>query len=93
MDIFNRVFQRDNVDGLGCVDFVQNGGQRGGFAGAGGAGDKHQAGFFLGDLLENFRELQLVQRGDDGVQLAADDGIISALGKNIDAETALSESA
>ena len=89
MNIFHRVFQSDDVEGLGCVDFVQNGGQCGGFAGAGGAGDKNQAGFFLRDELENFRELQLIQRGDDRIQLAADDGIISALGEDIDAETAL----
>ena len=47
MDVFHRVFQRDDVDGLGAVDFVENGGQRGGFAGTGRAGDQHQAGFFL----------------------------------------------
>ena len=46
MNIFHRVFQRDDVDRLGLVDFVQNRRQRGGFAGAGRAGDQHQAGFF-----------------------------------------------
>ena len=45
MDELDRVFQRDDVDGLGLVDLVQHRGQRRGFAGAGGAGDEHQAGF------------------------------------------------
>ena len=89
MDIFHRVFQGDDVDGFAPVDFVQNGGQRGGFAGTGGAGDQHQAGFFLGDFLENLRELQLVQSGDGRIKLAADDGIVSALREDVDAEAGL----
>ena len=43
MHEFDRVFQRDDVDGPGVVDLVQNCSQGGGFAGAGGAGDQHQA--------------------------------------------------
>jgi hypothetical protein len=53
VQIFDRVFQRDDVDRLGAVDLVENGRERGGFAGAGRAGDQDQAGFFLG---ESFRE-------------------------------------
>ena len=48
MDKFHRVFQGDDVDGLGFVDLVEHGGQGGGFAGAGRAGDEDEAGFFLG---------------------------------------------
>ena len=89
MDVFHRVFQRDDVDGLGAVDLVEDGGQGGGFAGTGRAGDEHQAGLFLGDLLEDVRELQLFQRRNVGVQLAADDGIIAALREDVDAEAGL----
>ena len=72
MNKFDRVFQRDDVNGLGVVDLVEDGGQRGGFAGAGRAGDQHQAGFFARNLLDDLREVQRFQRRDDGVQLAAE---------------------
>ena len=40
------------------------------------------------EFLDNFRELQ-VQRGDDGVELAQHDGVIAALGEDVDAEARL----
>src|SRR5674476_1304094 len=86
---FHRVFQRHDVRGLAVVDFIQNCRQRGGFAGAGRAGDENQPGFFARKLLQNVRELEFFQSGNLRAQLAADGGIISALRKNIHAETRL----
>jgi len=51
------------MNGAWKVDFVENSGQRCGFTGTGCAGDKHEAGFFLGDLLENFREFNFSSVG------------------------------
>ncbi len=86
MHEFHGVFERDDVNRFGQVDFVQDCGQRGGFAGAGGAGDDHQTGLFLWNVLEDLRHLQFFQRRDGGGQLAADRGIIAALRKDIDAK-------
>ncbi len=86
---FHRVFQRDDMDGLGLIDLVEDGGERGGFAGTGRAGDKDQPGLFLGDFLEDFRGLQFLQRRNDDVQLAADDRVIATLRKHIHPETGL----
>src|SRR5581483_9441349 len=87
VDELDRVLQRDDVDRLLKIDFVEQGGEGRRFARAGGAGDQHKAGFFLGNFFENVGHLQLVQRRDDGVQLAADDRVIAALREDVDAET------
>ncbi len=87
MHEFHRVFERDDVAGLGFVDLVKDGGERRGFAGAGRAGDEDQAGFFLRQFLEDFRQAQLFQRRNLRGQLAQDGGKISALRKDVDAET------
>src|SRR5205807_10134393 len=58
MYILDRIFQGDDVNGLRFVDLVQNGGQRGRLAAAGRARDQNEAGFFLSDLVKNFRQPQ-----------------------------------
>src|SRR5262249_38582750 len=65
VDVLDGVFGGDDMDRLGMVDFVEDGGERGGLAGTGGAGDEDEAGFFLGDLANNLRELEPLERGDD----------------------------
>jgi len=89
MDIFNRVFQVTMWTGLDPLISFRIGGECGGFAGTGGAGDQHQAGFSFGDVLENLRKFQLIQRGMVAFKLAADDGIISALREYVDTEAGL----
>src|SRR5205085_2567129 len=83
---FHRIFQRDDVDGLGVVDLVQNRGEGGGFAGTGGARDQDEAGFFPWDLLDDFRKSQPFQRRNFSVQFAANYRVIAALRKDADAE-------
>ena len=60
MHEFNRIFQRDDVNGLGLVDLIENGRESGGLAAAGGAGHQNQAGLFLGDFLENGRQVRAI---------------------------------
>jgi hypothetical protein len=50
---FNRIFQRDDVDVPGLVDFVQHGGHGGRLAHARAAGHKDDAVLFLDDLPES----------------------------------------
>ena len=87
MNEFDRIFQRDDVNWLGFVDLVEKGGQRRRLAAAGRAGDQNQAGFFLGDLLENRRQSETLERRDFAFELPHHDREMSLLPENIDAET------
>src|ERR1041385_7966067 len=78
------IFERHDVDRLHGVDLVDDGGEGGGFAGAGGAGDEDEAGFFPGGLEDDFREVQFRDGGDDGVEFAQDNGVVAALLKDVD---------
>lgn len=49
---------------LVAVDVVDDGGQRGGFTGTGGAGNQHQAGPHVGEFLDHRWNAQLFQRSD-----------------------------
>ena len=51
------VLQRDNVDGACAADLVEDRGQSSGFAGAGGAGDEHQASLLPRNVGDNLREV------------------------------------
>ena len=53
---FDGVFNGDDVIGAGGVDAVDHGGQGGGLAGTGGAGDQHQAALLFADLVDDARE-------------------------------------
>ena len=50
--------------GAGGVDVVDHGGQRGGLAAAGGAGDQDQPAGFIGQFFQHFGQAKLVQGGD-----------------------------
>src|SRR5437870_2657984 len=89
VNVFDRVLQRNDMNWLRPVDFVEHGGNRRGLSGAGGTRDEHQAGLFVGEQFDRFRELQRFEAGNGGVQLAADNGVVAALGENVDAETGL----
>ena len=71
---------------LSLVDLVDDGGEGRGLAGAGGAGDEHDAVALVGDLVELGRDAELLDRrhavGDD----AQDDRIGPALREHVDAE-------
>ena len=86
VQVLDRVLERDHVDVLGLVQLVEHGRERGRLAVAGRAGDEDEAVLFLDDLLENGRQLQLLDGGDLRVQLAHDDGVIAVLPEDIDAK-------
>ena len=50
------------MGGLGFVDVVDHGRQRGGFTRAGGAGNQHEAARVVGDFLEDARGFEVVER-------------------------------
>ena|ERR1017187_8062555 len=89
MNKLDRVFQRDDVDRPGVADLVENRGESGGFAGARRSGNEHQAGLFTWNLFDNLREVQRVQRWNNSVELAKNDGIVAALREDADTEACL----
>ena len=60
----DRVLDRHDVRGARRVDVVDHRRQRRALAGAGRAGDEHQAALLVGDLLQHRRQRQLVDRRD-----------------------------
>ena len=89
MHEFDGIFERDDVDRLGLVQFVQQGRQRCRLTGAGRAGDQHQPGFFLCNRVENRRQIELIDAWNVGRQFPQNDRVIAALGEDIDAEARL----
>ena len=87
--VFDRVLQGDDVHRASFVDLVQDGGQAGGLAGARGPGDKDDPVFFLGDLVHGLGQSALRDGRDLGLQLAADDGEVAALGEDVHPEAGL----
>src|SRR5882757_5603695 len=86
MHEFNRVLKSDDVNRLVFVDLVQQGGQRGGFAGTGCTSHQNQPRLFLRRHLENIRQLQVREGRNNRVQLAQNNRVVASLGKNVDAE-------
>ena len=89
VDELDRIFQRDDVVGLGAVDLVENGGERGRLARAGRAGDEHQPRLFPANLLEDRRQVQAFERGDDRVELAHDHADATLLAEDVHTEARL----
>ncbi len=56
--VFDRVFDGDDVLGFFVVDFVDEGGESSGFAGAGRAGDEDQAAVEFGETLDYGRDAE-----------------------------------
>src|SRR5277367_709384 len=88
VQIFDRVFDGDDVLGAQRIDAVNHGGERRGFAGTGGAGSENQATLLFANRGENARQLELF----DGANFCGDDAQnhadVAALLENVDAETA-----
>ena len=88
MQIFDRVFNGDDVLGAQRIDAVNHGGERGGFAGTGGAGGENQAALLFANGGENARELEFF----DGANFCGDDAQdhadVAALLEDVDAEAA-----
>ena len=86
MNELDRIFQGDDVDGLGLVDLVENGRESGGLATAGGACDQNKAGLLLGYFLENRRQVERLNGRHLCFEDAQDDGKISLLPEDTDTE-------
>ena len=89
MNELNRIFQRDDVDRLRLVNFIEHRRQSGGFTAAGRTGDEHEPGFLLRDLPENDGEMKCFQGGNGGFKPTQNDRKISALPENINAKARL----
>ena len=88
MQIFDRVFDGDDVLGAQGIDAVDHGGKRGGFTGTGGAGGENQAALLLADLRENARKLELFDGANFRRNHAQNHADVAALLKDVDAEAA-----
>src|ERR1700730_5313319 len=55
---FDWVLERDNVDGLGLIDLVEDASQSGRLSAAGGSGHQNESGFFFRHFTENLREAE-----------------------------------
>src|SRR5580658_3871485 len=88
VQIFDRVFDGDDVLGAQRVDAVNHRGECSGFAGTGGAGGENQAALLFANGGEYAREFEFFDSanfcGDD----AQDHADVAALLENVDAETA-----
>ena len=85
--VFDGIFQSDHMHGALLIDILQNGGQRGGLTGTGGAGEYNDAVEFLGHVEKRLRQLHIPDSGHFGFQLPQYDGILAGLGKDVDPET------
>ncbi len=86
MFVFDGVFDGYDMAGFMLVDFIDQGGERGGFAGAGCASDDHQAALQFRQGRNSRRKMQLIESRDLGGECADRGGGASALMMQIDAE-------
>src|SRR5688500_3959763 len=87
MEIFDRIFDRDNVILLLFVDDVDDGGLGGALARAGWSSDEHEAVAEFGDIREVRRKAERFQRRDFGRDDAHHDRVDAALLKDIYAKS------
>ena len=89
MNKLDRIFEGYDMDGLFFINLVQDRGQSGRFTATGCTGHKNEAGFFLGDFLEDRRQLQACDRRDLAFQFPQNDREMTLLAEDVDAETSL----
>src|SRR5271170_7026040 len=86
VEIFDRIFNGDDVLGAQRIDAVNHGGERRGLAGTGSAGGENQAALLFANGGENARQFELF----DGANFCGDDAQnhadVAALLENVDAE-------
>jgi len=61
--VFDRTFDSDNMARLGAVDFLEQGGESGGFSGPSGAADKDQAVMMVDELFEIGMKVEFLDSG------------------------------
>ena len=82
----DRILDREDVLGAVAVDPVEQRRERGRLAGAGRAGDEHEAARLLAEVVELLGHPQLVERADPGGDLAERGADALALEVRVDAE-------
>jgi hypothetical protein len=88
VQIFDRVFDGDDVLGAQRIDAINHRGERGGFAGTGGAGGENQAALLFANRGEDAWQLEFFDGANfcgDNAQNHAD---VAALLEDVDAEAA-----
>ena len=88
VQIFDRVFDGDDVLGAQRIDAVNHGGERGGFTGTGGAGGQDQAALLFADLREDARQLEFFDGANFRRNHAQNHADVAALLEDVDAEAA-----
>ena len=84
VNIFNGIFQGDNMLALGMIDLVQQAGEGSGLAGAGLAGDQHNTLVEFGKAGNIRRKTQLFKSRDMVVENSDSSGNIALLPEQID---------
>src|ERR1700682_5779907 len=82
------VLDGEDMKSLFGVHFVDDGGERGGLAGAGGSGDENDAVLQVHDFFEARGELEVIEAGNLVGDYAHHDGATAALAEDVDAKTA-----
>ena len=88
VQVFDRIFDRENVAGYVGVAVVDHRRQRRGFSGTGGTDQQDQAARFHDQFTEQDRQAQLLDRGDIALDRANHHTDFAALLEHIDTETA-----
>src|SRR5882762_714851 len=88
MQKFDGIFDGENMEGLLHIHFVDYGGQRRGFAGAGWASYQDDSVLDVNDFFESGREFQVIEAGNLVGDNAHDDGATATLAENVDAKAA-----
>lgn len=85
-DVFDGVFECDDVDGLALVHIVEHRGDRGGLAGAGDARKENDSLRLHGDLGHDVGEVEILEAADVGGDETGGDGELAARLEEVDAE-------
>jgi hypothetical protein len=85
-DVFDGVFEGDDVLAAVGVDVFDHGGEGGGFAAAGGAGEQDDAARAFGDLPQLGQQAQFLEGGHLGFDVAHGQAILAALMEAVGAE-------
>src|SRR5436190_5106910 len=87
MKIFDRIFQRDDMNLLILIEFVEHGRKGSALAGPGSSGHEDDSVLLLYDVTKYRRQFQFLERRNFRFQLAHDERVPAVLFENIDAKT------
>src|SRR6185503_3788981 len=88
VDELDRIFDGDNMARMDGVTVVAHGGEGRGFPGTGSSDDQHQPTLCDGDVIDNLRQTQLLDRLDLCLDMPKDQTDVPSLPENVDTEPA-----